>query len=145
MNRVWLLGIVILAGCTRPMPSPNPDKAWVALHLEAPSAASLLMADRLDDQRTADGRYFQVTPGAHELVVRYQFEMGGPLMGGGSLSSQTEPRRITCYMSITYEAFKAGERYQVRASSYMTEPRVVFLDRAGRSLGKVRKQQCLPY
>lgn len=33
------------------------------------------MADRLDGQRLNDGRFFQVTPGKHELVVRFDFEV----------------------------------------------------------------------
>ena len=35
----------------------------------------MLMADRLDGRPVNDGRYFQISPGAHELQVRLQFDV----------------------------------------------------------------------
>src|SRR5690606_28558382 len=69
--------LLALAACASPLPQPAADQAWVEL---PPRGGYTLMAHRLDDQRWPDGRYFQVTPGAHQLDVRFQFEVAG---GGG--------------------------------------------------------------
>jgi hypothetical protein len=51
------------------------------------------MADRLDGKRLEDGRYFQVTPGKHELVVRFDFEV---YSGGFSTDPPSEPATSPC-------------------------------------------------
>lgn len=44
------------------------------------------MAERLDKERLRDGRFFQVSPGSHVLLVHFDYEVGGgsgmSLMGG---------------------------------------------------------------
>ncbi len=69
--------LMMLGACASPLPEPDSQQAWVELYS---TADTLLMADRLDGKRWPDGRYFQVTPGQHELQTRFQFEVRG---GGG--------------------------------------------------------------
>lgn len=76
-----LLAASVVAGCQSPLPAVNPQMAWVEFSTPFPND-KLLMAERLDKQRLRDGRFFQVTPGSHELIVRFDFEVPG---GGGEL------------------------------------------------------------
>jgi hypothetical protein len=63
MRRLMLLLTVsAVAGCSAPMPAANPQMAWVDFSTPFPND-KLLMAERLDNQRSRDGRFFQVTPG----------------------------------------------------------------------------------
>lgn len=80
-----------------------------------------LMADRLDGKRLDDGRYFQVTPGRHELVVRFDYEI---YAGGFS----TDPTERTCYLTVRYDDFKAGERYRLEARAPAMQPQVLLYD-----------------
>lgn len=100
--------LLVLAACASPLPKPDPQQAWVELYS---SADTLLMADRLDDKRWPDGRYFQVTPGTHELETRFQFEVHN----GGSLGGLGEPLRMTCEIRVRYDGFAAGQRYRLEA------------------------------
>lgn len=79
------------------------------------------MADRLDGQRLDDGRYFQVTPGKHELVVRFDYEI---YSGGFS----TDPTERTCYLTVRYNDFKAGQRYRLEARAPAMQPQVLLYD-----------------
>ena len=81
------------------------------------------MADRLDGKRLDDGRYFQVTPGKHELIVRFDYEI---YAGGFS----TDPRDRTCYLTVRYDHFEAGERYRLEARAPVMEPQVLLYDSA---------------
>ncbi|MGB4072163.1 hypothetical protein [Pseudomonas sp.] len=109
MRKLILLAAALFAaGCASPLPPHDPGQAWVELRSDP---GSLLMADRLDDQRLNDGRYFQLSPGAHELQVRFQYEING----GGGMDGMSEPLQITCQMRLRYANFAAGQRYRVEA------------------------------
>jgi hypothetical protein len=73
-----LLAASLVAGCQTPLPPVDPQMAWVDFSTPTPGG-KVLMAERLDKQRLNDGRFFQVTPGSHELRVRFDFE----IFGGG--------------------------------------------------------------
>lgn len=107
-NLILLVVALSATGCASPLPPHDPGQAWVELRSDP---GSLLMADRLDDQRLNDGRYFQLSPGAHELQVRFQYEING----GGGLDGMSEPLQITCKMRLRYANFEAGQRYRVEA------------------------------
>jgi len=106
----------LLAGCQTPLPPVDPQMAWVDFSTPTPGG-KLLMAERLDNQRLNDGRFFQVTPGSHELRVRFDFEVFG---GGGAL--MTGPVERLCYLYIRYDHFEAGQRYTLEGRSLAFTP-----------------------
>ena len=116
---MMLIALSALGACASPLPPVDPKQAWVDLYTMTPGR--ILMADRLDGQRLEDGRYFQVTPGKHELVVRFDYE----IYGGGIMS---QPRDRTCYLTVRYDNFKAGERYRLEARAPVMEPQVLLYD-----------------
>ena len=69
------------------------------------------LAPAFNGQRLSDGRYFQVTEGAHELQARFQFEVSG----GGGLDGISEPRQVTCEIRVRYDNFIAAQRYRLEA------------------------------
>lgn len=105
-----------LAACASKLPEPDPRMAWIDI---VPDPADTLMANRLDDRRWGDGRYFQVLPGKHELELRYQFEAGG---AGGGFGMNAEPSVLTCYLILRYDGFEAGKRYRVEARNAANQP-----------------------
>ncbi|WP_160105896.1 hypothetical protein [Pseudomonas izuensis] len=119
MRRLMLLMVAsAIVGCsTPPLPAANPQMAWVDFSTPFPND-KLLMAERLDNQRLRDGRFFQVSPGRHELTVRFDFEVpsgGGMDMFGGG-------RERLCYLIIKYDHFEAGQRYLLQARSMAFTP-----------------------
>lgn len=111
-----LLAAGVVAGCQSPLPAVNPQMAWVEFSTPTPGG-KLLMAERLDNQRLRDGRFFQVTPGSHELLVRFDFEVFG---GGGGL--MTGPVDRLCYLTIRFDHFEAGQRYLLEGRSLAFTP-----------------------
>ncbi|MDH4569795.1 hypothetical protein E8E95_24225 [Pseudomonas sp. BN414] len=114
-----LLALMLLASltaCASKLPEPDPRFAWIDIVADP---SDTLMANRLDDKRWNDGRYYQVMPGRHELELRYQFEVGG---AGGGFGMNAEPSRITCYMELHYDGFEAGKRYRVEARHAANQP-----------------------
>ena len=111
-----LLAAGAFVGCASPLPAVDPQMAWVDFATPSPGG-KLLMAERLDNQRLSDGRYFQVTPGSHELRVRFDFEV----MGGGS-GLMSAPLERLCYLTINYDHFEAGQRYLLEARSIAFTP-----------------------
>ncbi|CAI8925322.1 Lipoprotein [Pseudomonas sp. IT-P12] len=111
-----LLAAGAFAGCQSPLPAVDPQMAWVDFATPTPGG-KLLMAERLDNQRLRDGRFFQVSPGSHELRVRFDFEVFG---GGGSL--MTGPVERLCYLTIRFDHFEAGQRYRLEARSLAFTP-----------------------
>lgn len=129
----WVAIPFLLAACAGPLPSPDPQKAWV--DLETTGARSLLMAERLDGKRLNDGRYFQVSPGAHELEASFRFEYSGGLL-------TFEPLEILCYLRLRYADFAAGERYRLRAWALASQVRAELADARGRELAEAEVQLC---
>ena len=113
---LFLLAAGAFAGCQSPLPAVDPQMAWVDFATPTPGG-KLLMAERLDNQRLRDGRFFQVSPGSHELRVRFDFEVFG---GGGSL--MTGPVERLCYLTIRFDHFEAGQRYRLEARSLAFTP-----------------------
>ncbi|MFP5425572.1 MAG: hypothetical protein ACLGJA_06955 [Gammaproteobacteria bacterium] len=139
MNRLMLvLAITLLAGCQTPMPPANPQMAWVDFSTPFPNDR-VLMAERLDNQRLRDGRFFQVTPGRHELVVRFDYEVNGG--GGISLMGGTTVRQ--CYLTVNYSHFQAGQRYVLEARSMALTPEARLYDAKGEVVAEVSEFYCL--
>ncbi|MNC63832.1 hypothetical protein D3C75_1139850 [compost metagenome] len=76
------------------------------------------MAERLDKQRLSDGRFFEVSPGRHELIVRFDYEV----TGGGGMGMMGGPTVRVCYLTIHYEHFEAGQRYVLEGRSMAMTP-----------------------
>jgi hypothetical protein len=95
------------------------------------------MAERLDNVRSRDGRFFQVTPGSHELTVRFDFEVPG---GGSDLFDEA---RNGCAMIIKYDHFEAGQRYLLEARSMAFTPARLY--NAKREIvAEARQINCIP-
>ncbi|MES2819275.1 MAG: hypothetical protein V4812_09870 [Pseudomonadota bacterium] len=133
-----LIGLSTLAACASPLPSPDPRQAWVEPYAVP---GQLLMADRLDGQRLGDGRYFQVSPGAHELLARFQFEV----QGHGGLDGSSEPRQITCVIRVRYADFAAGRRYRLEARPLAHQAQAWLYDEQRQVLARGKVLRCGAY
>ena len=127
------LSLLLLGACASPLPARDPSMAWIDLYTPA---GNLLMADELDGKRLNDGRYFQVTPGAHELIARFQFEV----QGGGNLMS--EPMLRTCEIRLRYDGFSAGQRYRVEARPLLMNAQAWLYDEQRNVLARGKILRC---
>jgi hypothetical protein len=127
------VSLSLLGACASPLPPHDPGQAWVELY-SPPS--DLLMADELDGKRLNDGRYFQVSPGAHELLARFQFEVTG---GFGMMS---EPDLHTCEIRVRYADFEAGQRYRLEARPMVTRAQAWLYDDQRNVLARGRVMRC---
>lgn len=136
MRTLTLLASCTLAACaSQPLPPVDLNKAWVDMFT---NNGRLVMAERLDGQRLEDGRYFQLTPGSHELVVRFDYELFVP--GGFA----TEPAERLCYITLRYDGFQAGQRYRLEARSISTHVSARLMDAGKRIVAEDRQINCLP-
>jgi hypothetical protein len=137
MYRLSLLAsLVLLNACASPVPPHDPGQAWVEL---STTASDLLMADRLDGKRLNDGRYFQVPPGSHELLARFQFEVPG---GGGGNIMSSEPEQRTCEIRVRYADFAAGQRYRLEARPLVSTAQAWLYDEQRTVLARGRVLRC---
>jgi hypothetical protein len=130
---------LLLSACaSTPLPPVDPHQAWVDFATPTPGA-KLVMAQRLDGKNLPDGRYFQVSPGSHELMVRFDFEVptGGSLNGFG----QTADR--TCFITLQYDHFEAGQRYRLEGRSLAFTPNIRLYNAARQLLAEERSVNCL--
>ena len=134
---LWLLSACLLSACTStPIPSADRAIAWFTL---ATQTGKLVMAERLDNKRQADGRYFQVTPGSHELMVRFDFEV---FVGGMGMFS--DPQERLCYVTVDYDNFQPGQRYRLQARSLGFNAYARLYDATGKVVAEERLVNCLP-
>lgn len=130
-----LLACLLLSACASPLPEADPAMAWVELRGQV---SDIFMADRLDGVRTADGRYFQVTPDAHRLEARYDFEISG---GGTGLFGDSQ--HLRCTLLVRYDAFQAGQRYVFEARSLGFQPQGWLRDEQGKTLARAEATRCI--
>lgn len=133
---VILMALVLSACASTPLPPADPAKAWIDLETQT---GKLVMAERLDKQRTTDGRYFQVTPGSHELMVRFDFEV---FVGGMGMFS--DPQERLCYLTLNYADFQPGQRYRLQARSLGFNAYARLYNAAGKVLAEERLVNCVP-
>lgn len=140
MRRLMLLLLAISAppACQAPMPASDPQMAWVDLSTPFPNDR-VLLAERLDRQRLSEGRFFQVSPGSHELVVRFDYEANGG--GGMGLMGGTTVRQ--CYLTLQYPHFQAGQRYVLEARSMALTPQARLYNAARQIVAEVSEYYCL--
>ena len=131
------LACLLLSACaSTPLPVHNPAMAWVDLETQT---GKLVMAERLDNQRTADGRYFQVTPGSHELMVRFDYEV---FIGG--MSQFSNPQERLCYLTVKYDHFEAGQRYVLEGRSIAFTPSARLFNAKREIVAEDRQTYCVP-
>lgn len=126
--------VLAVSGCASQLPAPDPQMAWVDL---AADGINTFMSDRLDGKRTPDGRYFQVSPGAHELEARYEFEISS---GGAGEFGDTQYLR--CTMVIRYDDFQPGRRYLFQARSLGFTPQGWLRDEQNQVLARAEAEHC---
>lgn len=138
MRTYLLLGMAcLLSACvSTPLPKPDPSLAWVDLETQT---GKLVMAERLDHQRMTDGRYFQVSPGSHELMVRFDYEV---FIGG--MSQFSNPQERLCYITLNYADFQPGQRYRLQARSLGFNAYARLYSAEGKVLAQERLVNCLP-
>jgi hypothetical protein len=128
-----IVSLLMLSACASPLPPHDPGMAWVDLYT---TASDLLMAEELDGKRLNDGRYFQITPGAHELIARFRFEV----QGGGSLMA--EPIQRTCEIRVRYDDFAAGQRYRIEARTLAMSAQAWLYDEQRNVLAGAKVLRC---
>jgi hypothetical protein len=134
-----LLAASIVAGCQTPIPTADPQMAWVDLSTPFPNDR-LLMAERLDKERLVDGRFFEVTPGNHELIVRFDYDVSG---GGAGLSIMDGSSTRTCFLTIRYAHFEAGQRYVLEGRSMALTPEARLYNAKREIVAEVSESYCL--
>ena len=102
---LFLLAAVLpcLQACEAALPEQDASSAWVDVKSRA---GYTLSAMRLDGEKLRDGRFYQLSPGAHRLELRLGYARKG--MGGGS-------DRLYCRVELDYGRFAAGQRYNIHA------------------------------
>ncbi|KPN92237.1 hypothetical protein [Pseudomonas nunensis] len=121
--------VCLLSACAGPMPKPDPGLAWIGLQEESPND---MLAERVDGQRIDDGRFFEVTPGAHDLAVTL-FEI-----------PSGDSNQEDCQGRVHYTQFKAGEHYQLVESSLGQAVSARLEDSHGKEVAQTDDFQCMP-
>lgn len=132
-----LLTASAISGCLSPLPAVDPQMAWVDMLTPTPGG-KLMMAERLDNQRLRDGRFFQVTPGSHELRVRFDFEVFS-----GGFGMMNDPAERLCYLTIRYEHFEAGQRYTLEGRSLAFTPSARLYNAKREIVAEDREVNCI--
>ncbi len=130
---IILSGAALVSCANTPLPEHNAQTAWVDMFTHS---GRLVMAERLDGQKTTDGRYFQLTPGSHELIVRFDYELLAGLM-------TREPIERTCYITLRYDGFKAGERYRLEGRAISTQASARLFDAQRQIVAEDRDIRCI--
>lgn len=138
MRRILpVLVLGILSGCAGPLPIHDPALAWVDL---STMTGRLVMADKLDGQNTYDGRYFQMTPGSHQLVVRFDYEYRSGAAMGMFSDDYTD---ITCFIHVNYDGFKAGERYRLQVRTRANDIEARLYDAQRQEVARESDMHCI--
>lgn len=134
--RILILALVLatLGGCAMWMPSHDPSQAWVEL---VPSEETELKAVAVDQKPLDDHRYFQVSPGSHQLGMRYRFEVGAANIGRDSDTLERD-----CHLTLDYDEFSAGSRYRLVAGGYGFRPWARLYDQNNQLLAKASERGC---
>ncbi len=126
-------GLLSLGGCAF-MPTPDPSQAWVDLRT---SESNTLQAAQVDAHALEDDRFFQVSPGQHELHMRLQFAVEPTNIGPDSQGLDR-----TCVLKLDYPEFTAGQRYNLVAGSIGFRPWAKLYNQQHQLLAKAREGRC---
>ncbi|SDT30184.1 hypothetical protein NLK61_01785 [Pseudomonas fuscovaginae UPB0736] len=120
---------VLLSACAGPLPKADPSEAWIGLQDEAPND---LLAEKVDGKSINDGRFFEVTPGAHKLdVMLVEIPVG-------------DGNQEDCSGQVSYQQFRAGEHYKLVESSLGQEVSARLVDSHGKEVAHTGDFQCMP-
>jgi len=120
---------VLLSACAGPLPKADPSEAWIGLQDEAPND---LLAEKVDGKSINDGRFFEVTPGAHKLdVMLVEISVG-------------DGNQEDCSGQVSYQQFRAGEHYKLVESSLGQEVSARLVDSHGKEVAHTGDFQCMP-
>jgi hypothetical protein len=131
--RVTLLSLclLILPGCSL-FTGLDGQRARVDLQS---AAANRLLALELDGSPwTRD--YFVLAPGAHQLAVRYHFEVNPRDIGAST------PLRRDCRLTLDYHDFSPGQRYRLQAGQHGFRPWVRLYDPYDRLVARGTERGC---
>lgn len=131
---VLLTGCLVLGGCALMLPRPDPRQAWIDLNPPVPRS---LRATEVDQRRLDDHRYFQVPPGAHQLSMRYRFEVDTYNIGPDS-----PPHERDCLIRLDYGKFAAGQRYSLEVGQTGFRPWARLYDAERRVLARGKESGC---
>jgi len=133
--RIFLLFLAFLGlgGCAW-LPAHDPNQAWVDLHTRP---SNELLAVEVDDKPLDDSRFFQVSPGAHQLQARLRFDVAASNIGGDS-----EPLPRDCQLVLDYAGFNAGQRYRLEAGNIGFRAWSKLYDEQNRVLARGREGRC---
>ncbi|MFZ6047950.1 hypothetical protein ACFW0H_17720 [Pseudomonas sp. CR3202] len=134
MRLLLIVLLLNLGGCALLMPRHDPNQAWIDLDQQG---GQQLQASKVDNQTLSDTRFFQVSPGRHELEMRLEFEVGGHDIGQGTTSY-----RRTCLLKLAYGDFAAGARYQLEAGGIGFRPWARLYDESNREVAKAQESRC---
>lgn len=95
--------LITSSACAAPLPEHEPDMAWIDVQSQA---GHRLSAQRMDGSKVNDARYFQGSPGRHQLQMRLTYDRGG---------NNTGDSQRRCLVDVDYADFQAGHSYSVRA------------------------------
>ena len=132
-----LAAALLLGACATPLPPHDPGQAWIDIK---GSPDTQLGADEPDGRYWPDRRYFQVSPGAHRLQVRFGFEVPSGGFGPGS-----GPAWRTCILAVDYANFVAGARYRLEARRIAHRAMGRLLDADGQRLVRAEVVRCGAY
>jgi hypothetical protein len=133
---ILLCTLPLTACAAAPLPEADPAQAWVELYS---TPGNTLMAEKLDGKKVGDGRFFQVTPGSHELRARFQFDVNNG-SGGGTMGN---PRQLTCHLKVKYD-FIAGQRYRLEARPVAMSTQAWLYSMPRKALKQVNVEGCGP-
>jgi hypothetical protein len=125
--------LLSLGGCAM-LPTPDPSQAWVDLRT---SETNTLQAAKVDASELEDDRYFQVSPGQHELHMRLQFDVAPTNIGPDSQGLER-----TCVLKLDYPEFAAGQRYNLVAGSIGFRPWAKLYDQQHQLLARAKEGRC---
>lgn len=127
---VGSLALIACTACAAPVPEPDPNMAWIDVQAQA---GHQLSAQSVNGDKVDDARYFQLSPGAHQVQVRLTYERG---------SSRTGDAQRRCLIDIAYPDFQAGQRYSIRALAKGWTVRAWLYDEAGQRIVESKWVRC---
>ncbi|MFI8482112.1 hypothetical protein ACIGCM_16230 [Pseudomonas sp. NPDC078700] len=126
--------LALLSGCSMLMPSHDPSEAWVDLQADEDIQ---LLASKVDSKALEDDRFFQVSPGTHELHAQVRFNVAATNMGG---DEPDLPR--SCELTVKYNDFVAGQTYRLEAGYVGFRPWAKLFDTNDQLIGTAREGRC---